>query len=177
MAEKNIKTRIIHKHDVDANWLLATNFTPKQGEIIVYDVDDNHAYERIKIGDGINKVVDLPFVDDVLRETLISLINDVDEKVDTVRDLVGDTKVSVQISDAISEFSADDLGVYVQDTEPSNATNGAIWVDTSSDPSFISTGLPVITNEDNGKVLMVVDGKWKAVRLSFEVDANGVVSI
>ena len=62
MAEKNINARIIHKHDTEANWNLAANFTPKQGEIIVYDVDATHAYERFKIGDGVTNVTSLPFV-------------------------------------------------------------------------------------------------------------------
>lgn len=52
MAEKNMKARVIHKHDVEANWNNATGFTPMKGEIIVYDIDSNYAYERIKIGDG-----------------------------------------------------------------------------------------------------------------------------
>ena len=62
MAEKNINARIIHKHDTEANWNLATNFTPKQGEIVVYDVDDTYTYERFKIGDGVTTVTSLPFV-------------------------------------------------------------------------------------------------------------------
>lgn len=62
MAEKNIKSRIIHKHDTQANWVKATTFIPKQGELIVYDVDDNYTYERFKIGDGATVVSDLPFV-------------------------------------------------------------------------------------------------------------------
>lgn len=62
MAEKNIKSRIIHKHDTQANWVKATAFIPKQGELIVYDVDDNYTYERFKIGDGVTVVSDLPFV-------------------------------------------------------------------------------------------------------------------
>lgn len=61
MSEKIIKSRIVHKHDLEPNWLLATNFTPKQGEIIVYDIDENYSYERIKIGDGVHNVNDLPF--------------------------------------------------------------------------------------------------------------------
>ena len=62
MSEKNIKNvRIIHKHDVEANWLKATSFIPKQGELIVYDIDDNYDYERFKIGDGTTLVNDLPF--------------------------------------------------------------------------------------------------------------------
>lgn len=64
MAEKNLKARIVHKHDTEANWLLATGFTPKQGEIIVYDIDDAHSYERFKIGDGVQNVNDLPFYND-----------------------------------------------------------------------------------------------------------------
>ena len=64
MSEKNIKSRIVHKHDIESNWLLATNFIPKQGELIVYDIDDNYDYERFKIGDGATVVSALPFADD-----------------------------------------------------------------------------------------------------------------
>ena len=58
-----IKGRMSQKHDIEANWLKATNFIPMQGEIIVYDVDSNYTYERLKIGDGIKTVNNLPFVD------------------------------------------------------------------------------------------------------------------
>ena len=71
MTEKNIKSRIIHKHDTAAHWSLAENFIPKQGEIIVYDIDENYTYERIKIGDGKTLVNNLPFYDENLN-TLIS---------------------------------------------------------------------------------------------------------
>lgn len=59
--EKNINSRIVHKHDIESNWIKATNFIPKQGEIIIYDVDDNYSYPRFKIGDGLTLVNDLPF--------------------------------------------------------------------------------------------------------------------
>lgn len=104
MAEKNLKARIVHKHDTEANWLLATNFTPKQGEIIVYDIDDTHSYERFKIGDGVQNVNDLPFADDTLRAELAAQITEVDEKVSEVSALVGDTAVSEQIDAAIAEI-------------------------------------------------------------------------
>ena len=61
--EKNMNTRIQHKHDIEANWNKALNFIPKKGELIVYDPDENYNYSRVKIGDGIRKVNDLPFVD------------------------------------------------------------------------------------------------------------------
>lgn len=67
-TEKNISSRIIHKHDIEANWDKATNFIPKAGEIIVYDRDENYTYERIKVGDGETLVSALPFSDDHMKE-------------------------------------------------------------------------------------------------------------
>lgn len=61
---KTFKTRIIQKHDTEVNWQKATNFVPKKGEMIVYDIDSNYNYERIKIGDGKHIPNDLPFVTD-----------------------------------------------------------------------------------------------------------------
>ena len=139
MSEKNIKSRIVHKHDIETNWLLAVNFTPKQGEIIVYDIDSNYNYERFKIGDGLHNVNELPFSTDNL--------------------------------------TADDLGIYVQATEPADAEDGAIWIDTSNDPEYTIPHVPQVTEADNGKVLMVVNGKWQAVALNMSIDANGVLAI
>lgn len=71
MSEKTLNNiRIVNKHDTEANWLKATGFTPKQGELIVYDIDSNYSYERIKIGDGVQNVNDLPFATDVLTVTM-----------------------------------------------------------------------------------------------------------
>ena len=68
MANKNFDTRIQHKHDTEANWLKATTFIPMKGELIVYDVDATHDYERIKMGDGITNVNALPFVYEPVTE-------------------------------------------------------------------------------------------------------------
>lgn len=61
---KNINTRIILKHDTEANWNKAINFIPNKGEVIIYDIDENFNYERVKIGDGVNNAIQLPFVND-----------------------------------------------------------------------------------------------------------------
>ena len=50
--EKRLNTRIILKHDSEANWNLATNFYPELGEILIYDPDETHSYPRFKIGKG-----------------------------------------------------------------------------------------------------------------------------
>ena len=177
MAEKIINSRIIHKHETEENWLKATSFIPRQGELIVYDIDENYSYERVKIGDGVQNVNNLPFVNDALRTELLAQIDVVDGKVDTVSGLVGDKSVSEQISNAIDDATADDFGVYVQDTEPTEAIAGDIWIDTANDPSYIPPTIPAITDADNGKVLMVVNGKLQLVKLNLSMDANGVVSI
>ena len=78
MANQEFYSRIIHKHDTKENWIKAVNFIPKQGEIIVYDIDNDYNYERIKIGDGITNVNDLPFI----LENAISFITD--EEIDEI---------------------------------------------------------------------------------------------
>ena len=37
--------------------------------------------------------------------------------------------------------------------------------------------LPTVTDADNGKVLMVVNGEWQVVSLNLSVDDNGTLSV
>lgn len=50
-------------HATAAEWELAplNAYVPKQGEMVVYDKDDENAIERLKIGDGVSAVSNLPF--------------------------------------------------------------------------------------------------------------------
>ena len=61
-----MKERIQVKHDIAANWAKAVNFTPLAGELIIYDgIIENGLYieqPKLKIGDGIHKLADLPFI-------------------------------------------------------------------------------------------------------------------
>lgn len=66
MASKTFQSRIVQKHDTQANWEKATNFIPLKGEIIVYD-----DISKIKIGDGTTKINDLKFIIDELPTTTI----------------------------------------------------------------------------------------------------------
>ena len=61
-TEKTLKTRVVQKHDTEANWNKATTFIPKKGEVIVYDPDSTHTYSRQKVGDGIKNINALPFL-------------------------------------------------------------------------------------------------------------------
>lgn len=88
MSEKILNTRIIQKHDTSENWAKATNFIPKNGEIIVYE-DLN----KIKIGNGIDVVEDLSFIYDTKADinnpnfTGIPTINN--KEIATKEDIVG----------------------------------------------------------------------------------------
>ena len=62
---KRMKVRLVCKHDTETNWAKASNFKPEKGELIIYDIDNNHSYERMKIGDGKTLVSNLPFVLDI----------------------------------------------------------------------------------------------------------------
>lgn len=70
-----IKTRVQLKCDTEAHWSRATNFIPLKGEVIIYSADDTHPFSRLKAGDGVTTVRELPFIDSgtvdgfVLKET------------------------------------------------------------------------------------------------------------
>lgn len=56
------------KQETEADWLLAMNFTPLEGEIILYKPDEAHSEYRMKIGDGKTNVNELPFfMDDKIK--------------------------------------------------------------------------------------------------------------
>ena len=76
---KQINTRIQHKHDIESNWIKALNFIPKAGEIIVYDADENYNYARIKIGDGLTSVNELKFSDSGVGENVEGVIYTINE--------------------------------------------------------------------------------------------------
>lgn len=76
MASKTVNTRIQLKSDTEAHWnqsaliqdggtkTTGTTFVPLAGELIIYSPDnDSPAYSRLKVGDGIHSVPQLPFID------------------------------------------------------------------------------------------------------------------
>lgn len=73
MSEKILQGRIMQKHGTAAEWALATTFIPKDGELIVYDVDNDNPSPRFKVGNGVDKVNDLPFSDDDIRAAIAEL--------------------------------------------------------------------------------------------------------
>lgn len=64
MNEKMIKSRFVLTHDTEANWnLIGQDFIPKAGELIIYDTDDTHSIPRYKIGNDVDNINNLPFIE------------------------------------------------------------------------------------------------------------------
>ena len=66
---KTLKTRMKQKHETEANWL-KSSLIPLEGEIIIYEPDTSHNYSRLKVGDGVTGVNDLPFLNRDIAEQL-----------------------------------------------------------------------------------------------------------
>ena len=138
MSEKILRGRSVQKHDIEANWLKATNFIPKQGEIIVYDKDSTHAYERVKVGDGTTVVSSLPFINDNKVDKVsgkgLSTNDYTTTDKNTLADLktkVGDKSVAAQISEAIDDKA--------------DVANGQYAVTTTGDGFAYTASVPGIT--------------------------------
>lgn len=77
MIELRKTSRIISTHDTEVKWLLNGAFVPKKGEIIIYDPDESYNYSRIKIGDGVTKISELPFAIEEGTAAFLNLQNGV----------------------------------------------------------------------------------------------------
>lgn len=71
---KELKSRIQHKNDIQANWEKATNFIPLAGEMIIYNPDADHTYARFKIGNGVTAVNDLPFYEEMIDQNIAAAV-------------------------------------------------------------------------------------------------------
>ena len=161
MAEKIVNSRIIHKHDVEANWLDKT-FTPSKGEIIVYDVDANHTYERFKIGDGKTDISALPFANGVSQDYVDTEIETLSGEVDAVSKRVGDTPVTdlIELSAATKAnivHAHDDL--YYTETEVDTKLATKADVDHTHDLADVSVNHATTADTANAVAWENITGK------------------
>ena len=99
MGRVEINTRVINKHDTEANWNSHPSFIPDKYEIIVYDKDDNYNYPRVKTGDGVTTVDALPFIDDNTLTSVSNLQTEVNNVKASTSDEALNTKVNAIIQD------------------------------------------------------------------------------
>ena len=60
MEKVRFKGVVIFKHETEEDWK-KSSYIPEDGETVICDPDEIHDYPRIKIGNGVNMVKDLPF--------------------------------------------------------------------------------------------------------------------
>jgi hypothetical protein len=73
--EKRLKARVVHKHKTYTEWYLdvydesgklrSNPFIPLDGELIIFDPDENCIHRRKKYGDGVSNVMELPFAEEI----------------------------------------------------------------------------------------------------------------
>lgn len=153
MTEKQILSRIIQKHDIETNWNKATNFVPMRGELIVYDIDANYDYERLKIGDGTTSVVDLPFTGGVDA---------------TARGLIGDlttlrTEAQTDLVSAVNELVASVVTIDATLTQSGQA----------ADAAAVGDRLSALSEEIDDKVTNPTTGFVGQILEIEAVDENG----
>ena len=80
--------------DIEANWKKVKDFIPPKKEFIIYEPDENYSYSRLKIGDGVTNLHELPFVADIdkIKEDYIDPLED---KITTVQNEIVQPQVSV----------------------------------------------------------------------------------
>ena len=100
MAQFN--TRIRSKRDTTENWLANSTFIPLDGEIIIYTDYSSKVVNgqrvnipAIKIGDGSTYGVDLPFVNDQVRDLIMAHINDESVHASPLEKLFWNNKLNV----------------------------------------------------------------------------------
>lgn len=146
--DKSMKARVQHKHDVEANWLKATNFIPLKGEIIVYDQDENNDYPRIKIGNGNDSINNLPFITRDYAKT-----EDIPDNIVTC-DLEGATEDETIIPDFNSNVNPVEKTEDM--TQPVGVdASGKLWV---APIGGGSGGNFNITSDDDGNVIITSTG-------------------
>ena len=101
---KKYNIKAIPFHGTAAEWE-SNDYIPKDGEIVVYDIDENYAYKRIKIGDGENTVAVLPFLDEDIASRLLALETWSQELEDNVAYISEDDNEDIVVAETASPYA------------------------------------------------------------------------
>ena len=139
MADQTIKTIIQQRHDTEANWNTSV-YKPLAGEIIIYDVDNTHTYERLKIGDGVNYPKDLPFAapdeiyvgnGDMPDEATIQIVMDGSDEEEALQDDLKEY-IDYEIATEIVDLPNNELLVH-------NVAQKVPYVKVAEQPTFVNS--------------------------------------
>lgn len=123
---KKYNIKAIPFHGTAAEWE-NNNYIPKDGEIIIYDIDENYNYKRIKIGNGTDIVSVLPFLDEDITSRILALetwSQEIEEKIAYI-----DPEDNENIEDASTQLTTIDIVDNLESTSvdrPLSANQGRI---------------------------------------------------
>lgn len=127
-SQKTINSRIQHKHDVEANWIKAESFIPKDGELIIYDPDETHAYKRLKFGDGVTTVALLPF----FGNEIVTRLDEVENTQANIVPIFVGTTAQYNEADSAGTIAIGTL-VFITDDDDNNDDGGSDETNTSAE--------------------------------------------
>lgn len=123
---KKYNIKAIPFHGTAAEWE-NNNYIPKDGEIIIYDADEDYGYKRVKIGNGIDAVSALPFYEeaifDIVDTKIADLVNSAPETLDTLGELATAFEENADIIETLNQAitnKADKENVAYIDKEDSD---------------------------------------------------------
>lgn len=64
--------RISLLHKTEAEWNKLSSFIPEEGELVLYDPDENYDYVRVKVGDGVHELSTLGFFVEAAAEAVFN---------------------------------------------------------------------------------------------------------
>ena len=160
-------TRVIQKHDIEANWLKATGFIPLEGEVIIYDAEvagdelpagreERITHARMKIGDGVTLVSNLEFVNKYADVATLAGYAGMAEQDGEGHNIVATYATKSEISGVESQIAAIDNTIGAMDVSaPSSTTgNATTFVDsitqTDGKISYTTKAIPVATTTTAG---------------------------
>lgn len=168
MAEKILKTRIIQKHDTEENWIKYADFVPYQGEIIVYDKDKDHSYERVKIGDGTSTVTNLAFITDDIALQLLNKVDKIEGKGLSTNDYTTEEKNKLaNIPSDATNNKGTITGVTAGAGLVGNATSGVATL-------AVGQGRGIVVSDDSIAVNTTYETNGKNYQIEIDDETGGL---
>jgi hypothetical protein len=197
---KQINTRIQYKYDSETNWY-STNFISLKGEFYVFAPDENHDYTRLKIGDGVHTVPELPFVEVGTVQSEAGLIT---VFTPTAKTDITYTGQVILVEQAVNDFNTDalqasgttqatDAGTY---TATFTLRSGYCWEDGTTEnrtvtweikratPTFLispesTESLELYTVDDYKQISVLTDSpaSFSVVPLNVSIISTEVINV
>ena len=165
MEEKRFKARFTPKGDTEANWNRAVGFVPLDKEIIIYKADNTYSVPRIKIGDGVTAVQELPF-SGADMEAIKQLIN---EKGELLIEYV-DHAVAAINGQLDSKFNKDG-GIIAGDVAVQGNLSVAGTTTTKDTETVMVKDNTIVTNSDG---IELIEEAGFAIKTN-EMEAYGIM--